>query len=44
VVLQLLEEMSNPSTPPARRAQLEQTLRAYTSLQGGVDMLDFGGL
>ena len=44
VVLQMLEEMSNPSTPPARRAQIEQTLRSYTSLQGGADMLDFGGL
>ena len=43
-IQRLRDEMLNPSTPPARRAQIEQTLRSILSAQGGLDMLDFGGL
>jgi hypothetical protein len=42
-VQQRLAEMQNPGTPPERRAQIEQALRGVLSLQGGIDMLDFGG-
>lgn len=40
---QALAEMSNPNTPPERRAQIEQTLRAMPGLQGGGDILGYLG-
>jgi hypothetical protein len=42
---QMLAELSDLRTPPERRAQIEQTLRAMPGLQGGGDILGYlGGL
>ena len=42
---QVLAELSDPRTPPERRAQIEHALRAMPGLQGGGDILGYlGGL